>query len=63
MVDSFPCECSEKAIMACKARLMGDVETFKKILECKEPAKVKAFGRQVKPWNDKAWNKNVMAIA
>lgn len=49
--------------MACKARLMGDVETFKKILECKEPAKVKAFGRQVKPWNDKAWNKNVMAIA
>ena len=49
--------------MACKARLMGDVETFKKILECKEPFKVKAFGRQVQPWDDKKWNINVMAIA
>ena len=31
-IEAFECEFTEKAIMACKAQLMGDVESFNKII-------------------------------
>lgn len=48
---TFWCDFSEKAIMACKADLMGDVESFNKIVAAKEPGKVKGLGRKVNPWD------------
>lgn len=57
------CECSEKAIMACKASLMNDSEVFCKILKSKDPRLIKAYGRVVKKFDDELWLNNVEEIA
>jgi len=54
---------SEKAIMLCKASLMGDQETFNKILSAKTPADAKKLGRKISPFDDNLWKNNVCQIA
>jgi ribA/ribD-fused uncharacterized protein len=54
---------SEKAIMLCKASLMGDTKTFNLILKAKTPFIAKKLGRQVHPFNEELWQKNVCYIA
>ena len=49
--------------MLCKASIMGDVESFKKISEETKADKVTALGRAVKPWDSDKWNENVLAVA
>ena len=46
---------SEQAFMWLKAEFFKDEETASKILLTSEPDKVKALGRQVKNYDDKAW--------
>lgn len=58
-----PCHFSEKAIMVCKAALMGDRETFDQIVASDSPADTKALGRQVHPWDDSKWKAHVQDIA
>jgi hypothetical protein len=57
------CEFSEKAIMCCKAALMGDVVTFHKIAAQRDPYKVKKLGREVEPWDEVAWAAHIEDIA
>lgn len=57
------CNCSEKAIMACKASLMNDIDTFYKIITSNEPNTIKNYGRQVKNFDDKKWLEFVDYIA
>ena len=47
----------EQAMMAGKASLMDDKESFNKIIKETEPKKVKALGRKVKNFDEKLWNK------
>lgn len=65
--EGFPtsvwCHFSEKAIMASKAALMGDLETFRKIEAVADPATCKALGRRVSPWDEERWNEHLEEIA
>ena len=47
----------EQGMMASKAILFKDEETFKKILNTSNPKSVKALGRKVKNFNEKVWDK------
>lgn len=60
---SFTFTCGEKAIMLCKACVMGDFDTYDAILSETIPRKIKAFGRKVKPWDQEKWNRVVCTIA
>ena len=46
----------EQAMMASKAMLMGDVNSFNKILTVSDPKKVKALGRKVINFNQGLWD-------
>ncbi len=46
---------AEHFMMAKKAKLFGDMESFEKILQAKHPAEAKEFGRGVKNFNEKLW--------
>jgi len=54
---------SEKAIMLCKASLMGDKESFKLIMKAQSPIEAKHMGRKVTPFDQNKWNKYVCSIA
>ncbi|CAE7379955.1 Eri3 [Symbiodinium sp. CCMP2456] len=56
---SFECWFSEASIMACKAALFDDKETFDKILKAQRPGQAKALGRQVHGFDDNVWLKHV----
>lgn len=60
---SFECWFSEASIMACKAALFGDKETFDKILKAQRPGQAKALGRQVQGFDDNVWLKHVEETA
>lgn len=47
---------AEQYMMAQKAFIMGDTETFKMIMEEHDPSKLKKYGRLVKNFNEKVWN-------
>lgn len=47
--------CSEQAFMVEKAAFFNDQESFEKMLLCEDGASVKALGRQVKNFDEKAW--------
>lgn len=56
--------CAEQYMMAEKARIMGDNETWCKILTSTDPKEIKALGRKVKNFDEDQWNKckyNVVA--
>tara|TARA_R110001599_G_scaffold164352_5_gene353813 strand:- start:85 stop:594 length:510 start_codon:yes stop_codon:yes gene_type:complete len=47
----------EQAMMAGKAKLFEDAESFQKILRTPNPKSVKALGRKVKNFNPEVWDK------
>jgi ribA/ribD-fused uncharacterized protein len=47
--------CSEQAMMFCKACLFDDHETADKILKSKMPGEQKALGRAVRNYKEEAW--------
>lgn len=49
---------AEHWMMASKARLFGDDETLKQILESADPKTAKALGRQVKHFDGDVWTEN-----
>ena len=48
---------AEQFMMASKARLFNDEETFQKIMEATEPNTCKYLGRQVKGFDSKEWDR------
>jgi len=57
------CGFSEKAIMLCKAALMGDRASWDAICAATDPAATKRLGRQVRPWNDSLWKDELCSVA
>ena len=53
---------TEHFMMAEKARLFGDEENLKEILNAGEPGKAKALGRMVSGFSDEIWNEHRFAI-
>ncbi|CAH2213487.1 NADAR family protein [Tepidibacter aestuarii] len=48
--------CMEQYMMAEKARLFGDKEIKKEIMECKDPKEIKRLGRKVRNFDEEIWN-------
>ena len=59
----IPCHYSEKAIMALKASLFDDEETYWLIAESETPQKTKALGRQVKNFKEDVWAQHLEELA
>jgi len=57
------CAFSEKAIMLCKAAVMGDRATYFKVAGAEEPFEAKRLGKQVEPWDDNLWFETVCSVA
>jgi len=55
-LDGLMYNCAEQAMMAHKALLFKDEETFRKIMATTNPAEHKSLGRQVKNFNQKIWD-------
>lgn len=49
--------CMEQYMMAQKALLFGDMETYQKILDSTNPKEIKSLGRQVKGFEQAVWDK------
>lgn len=49
--------CNEQYMMACKALLFEDYETYRKIMNTQSPREQKALGRQVKYFDEGRWYK------
>lgn len=47
---------AEQYMMAEKARLFNDYDTLALIMDCHDPAQIKALGRRVKPFVPSVWN-------
>lgn len=58
-----PIAFAEKAIMLCKASLMGDEATYARIEAAESPSEAKRLGRAVVPWNEGRWQGRVCEIA
>lgn len=56
VVDGVAYNCCEQYMMAEKARVFGDAESLRKILESDTPRAQKAFGRKVRGFNEARWN-------
>ena len=54
---------TEKAIMLCKAAVMGDIVSFDKISRAKSPGEAKALGRQCRGWDESTWQRVVCEVA
>lgn len=50
--------CMEQVMMASKARLFGDEEIYRQIMQSNDPAKIKKLGRQVKGFDDAVWDRH-----
>ncbi len=61
-VDNVTYITAEQYMMAQKALLFGDKETFSKIMSCADPTEYKAFGRQVRNFDPNAWEANKVRI-
>lgn len=46
----------EQYMMYSKAVLFGDMKTARKILSSDDPARIKAYGRLVSPYDDRKWS-------
>lgn len=57
IMDGIKFSSSEQAFMYLKAKLFGDEENMKKILESKSPMIVKRLGRAVKPFDSYVFDK------
>lgn len=56
IVDEIQYNCGEQYMMAMKARLFGDYETEKLIMNINNPREQQSLGRQVNNFNQKKWN-------
>lgn len=61
-VESVTYSSMEQYMMAEKARLFKDEETLLKILNNKNPKKIKALGREVKNFNEDSWKEHRYSI-
>ena len=56
-IEKITYSCAEQWMMAAKARLFNDNDALKKIMKTNNPKEQKAFGRKVKGYADKIWDK------
>ncbi|WP_419904709.1 NADAR family protein [Kiloniella sp.] len=56
--DGISYSSAEHFMMAEKAKLFDDVETLQKIITARNPGAAKAFGRQVKGFNEEIWQEH-----
>jgi hypothetical protein len=56
VVDGIEFNCGEQFFMYKKALTFDDVETANKVLKELSPRRQKALGREIKNYNDEAWN-------
>lgn len=56
-VDSYTYNCCEQYMMQRKALLMNDFETAEVIMQEKNPANHQKLGRQIKNFNQEAWDR------
>lgn len=61
-IDNIRYGSAEHYMMAEKARLFNDHDTLEKIITAKNPGAVKAFGREVKRFDQNIWNENRFQI-
>ena len=61
-LNGLPYSSAEQYMMAEKARLFGDQETRKKIIETSDPVEAKALGRLVHQFDEKVWNQHRSGI-
>lgn len=54
--------CAEQYMMAKKALLFEDTETYEKIMKSNSPKEHQDLGRQVKNFNQKIWDANAVSI-
>mmetsp|Transcript_40577 Transcript_40577/g.69235 ORF Transcript_40577/g.69235 Transcript_40577/m.69235 type:complete len:306 (-) Transcript_40577:1135-2052(-) len=57
------CDFSEKAMMLCKAAVMGDDVRYAAIANADTPMDAKQLGRRVSPWYPQRWNRVVCGVA
>jgi len=57
------CTFAEKAIMLCKAAVMGDEETFSQIVAASTPSDAKKLGRSIKGFDQALWDEVVCSVA
>ena len=60
---TVPVTFTEKAIMLCKAAIMGDLKTYDDIVAASTPAQAKALGRNVSPFDAAKWDALVCDVA
>jgi ribA/ribD-fused uncharacterized protein len=61
-VDGVVYQTAEHWMMASKAILFNDTESFKKIISASKPGQVKALGREVRNFDEGIWNKYKLQI-
>lgn len=61
-IDGVDYATAEHYMMACKAKLFNDEDSFEKILKATTPTQAKAFGRQVKNFQDSLWDAHCSEI-
>merc|ERR1740130_2049821 len=65
--EGFPstiaCSTSEKAIMLCKAAVMGDRESYDAISATEDGAELQRLGREVQPYDRELWRAVICAVA
>ena len=57
VVDGIAYNCAEQYMMAEKALCFGDIEIWKKIINAREPDKIKKLGREVRNFDAALWDK------
>ncbi len=62
VIDGIKYPTAEHYMMAEKARLFGDQDMLKNILECKTPKDAKEFGRKVLNFDTAIWEKHCIEI-
>mmetsp|Transcript_9066 Transcript_9066/g.28860 ORF Transcript_9066/g.28860 Transcript_9066/m.28860 type:complete len:290 (+) Transcript_9066:68-937(+) len=63
VLEVVPCAFSEKAIMLCKAAVMGDAEVYMQIACASNPGQTKALGRKVRGFSPQLWDDVVCSVA
>lgn len=58
MVDDVCFNCAEQYMMAEKARIFGDVDTWRRIMASYDPMTIKKLGRKVRNFNAYVWERN-----
>lgn len=62
VADGITYSCAEQYMMAQKAKLFGDKESFDKIIASTNPKEMQQFGREVKNFDQNIWNENKFSI-